>query len=115
MTTFNSHFFSPAKEKTMNEQESLLKNHLDDDSIGLTEISVEEKEIAAAGLFPQKTHPSMNFWESPTLDELAITQNVRPMADIRALFGTWPGEENDGFEADIDELRHQSVPGNIAS
>ena len=28
------------------------------------------------------------------------------MADVRALFGTWPGEENDGFEAAIDELRH---------
>ena len=28
------------------------------------------------------------------------------MVDVRTLFGTWPDEENDGFEAAIDELRH---------
>jgi len=26
--------------------------------------------------------------------------------DVRALFGTWPGEVDDGFEEAIDELRH---------
>ena len=46
------------------------------------------------------------FWESRTLEELARAQNVQPIADARALFGTWPGEENDGFEAAIEELRH---------
>ena len=47
-------------------------------------------------------------WESPPLDELAESQNVKPMADVQALFGTWPGEEDDGFEEAIDELRHPS-------
>ncbi len=52
-----------------------------------------------------------DFWESRTLDELARAQDVRPMPDVRALFGTWPGDANDGFEATIDELRHPSGNG----
>jgi len=62
--------------------------------------------IEAADLLQQGTPISRNFWESPTLDELAQAQNVRPIADVRALFGTWPGEIDDGFEEDLDELRH---------
>ena len=27
-------------------------------------------------------------------------------ASVQALFGTWPGEDDDGFEASIHELRH---------
>ena len=49
------------------------------------------------------------FWESRTLEELARVQNVQPIADARALFGTWPGKENDGFEAAIEELRHSDT------
>jgi len=45
------------------------------------------------------------------LDELAESQNVIPMADVRTLFGSWPGEEDDGFENTIDELRHPSAGG----
>ena len=48
---------------------------------------------------------SQNLRKSPTLDELARAQNVQPIANVRDLFGTWPGEENDGFEDDIEELR----------
>jgi len=47
-----------------------------------------------------------DFWQSPTLEELAEAQGVTPIADFRILFGTWPGEPDDGFEALIDELRH---------
>lgn len=47
-----------------------------------------------------------DFWHSPTLEELAEAQGVTPIADFRILFGTWPGEPDDGFEALIDELRH---------
>ena len=50
-----------------------------------------------------------NFWQSWTLEELARAQNVQPIADSRALFGTWPGEKNDGFEAAIEELRHSDT------
>lgn len=67
---------------------------------------LEDRESEAADLLPQGTPISRSFWESPTLDELAHTQNVKPMTDVRTLFGTWPGEMNDGFEETIDELRH---------
>lgn len=67
---------------------------------------LEDRESEAADLLPQGTPLSRDFWDSPTLDELAQAQNVRPMTDVTALFGTWPGEMNDGFEEAIDELRH---------
>ncbi len=52
------------------------------------------------------------FWESPTLEELAHAQNVQPMTDVQVLFGTWPGDEDDGFEEAIDELRHPASAKN---
>ena len=72
---------------------------------------LEDREDEAAELLPQGTPISRDFWESPTLDELAQSQDVQPMADARAMFGTWPGEDDDGFEASIDELRHPSTTG----
>ena len=59
-----------------------------------------------AGLLPQGTAVSHTFWGSPTLEELAHSQRVGQLDDVRSLFGTWPGEIEDGFEAAIDELRH---------
>ncbi len=50
------------------------------------------------------------FWDSPTLDELAEAQQVKPMSDIRILMGAWPGEVDDGFEEAIDALRHSGAP-----
>ena len=70
---------------------------------------LEGREGEAADLLPQGTPISRDFWESPSLDELAQAQNVGPMMDIRVLFGTWPGEMDDGFEESIDELRHSSI------
>lgn len=70
---------------------------------------LEDLENEAADLLPQGTPIALDFWESPTLDELAQAQNVSPMADVRALFGAWPGEMNDGFEEAIDELRHSHM------
>lgn len=55
------------------------------------------------------------FWESPTLDELARSQNVRLMTDAQGLLDTWPGEGNDGFEAAIEALRHSSPKRNSQS
>ena len=52
------------------------------------------------------------FWDSPTLEELAHAQNVQPMTDVQALLGTWPGDEDDGFEAAADELRHPASMNN---
>jgi len=69
---------------------------------------LEDRENEAIDLLPQGTPISRNFWESPTLDELAQAQNVKPMTDVRVLFGTWPGEIDDGFEEAIDNLRHSN-------
>ena len=55
------------------------------------------------------------FWESPTLDELARSQNVRLMSHTQGLLDTWPGEVNDGFEAAIEALRHSSPKRNSQS
>ncbi|MBN1291087.1 MAG: hypothetical protein JXB48_04530 [Candidatus Latescibacteria bacterium] len=40
-----------------------------------------------------------------TLDDLAKTQGVDPSFDVSALFGTWPGEPDDGFEVMIHNHR----------
>ena len=68
--------------------------------------SLEDRQDDDVDLLPQGTAISQSFWESPTLEQLAHSQNVRPMADVHSLFGTWPDEDDDGFEAAIDELRH---------
>jgi hypothetical protein len=70
---------------------------------------IEDREDEAIHLLPQGIPLSQDFWESPTLDELAQAQDVSPMRDARALFGTWPGDVDDGFEAAIDDLRHPSI------
>ena len=72
---------------------------------------LENREDEAVDLLPQGTPISQDFWESPTLDELAQSQHVQPLADVRAIFGTWPGDSDDDFEASIYELRHQSSVG----
>ena len=52
-----------------------------------------------------------DFWESPTLDELAEAQGVKPIDDINVLFGTWPCDDDDRFEDMIDKLRHPERNG----
>ena len=74
---------------------------------------LEGHEDEAADLLPQGTPISRGFWESPTLDELAEAQNVKPLSDVKVLFGTWPGETDDGFEESIHELRHSSISGGL--
>ena len=53
------------------------------------------------------------FWESPALEELARAQNVKPLTDVQVLFGTWPGDEDDGFEEAIDDLRHAASANDL--
>ena len=72
---------------------------------------LEDRENEAVDLLPQGTPISRDFWESPSLEELARAQSVQPMADVRSLFGTWPGDVDDEFEETIDELRHLSFTG----
>lgn len=70
---------------------------------------LEGFDDTATDLLPQGTPLAPDFWESPTLDEWASSQSVQPTVSVRALFGTWPGEDNDGFEEAVDELRHPNV------
>ena len=67
---------------------------------------IEDRQGDAAYLPVRETSKSRSFWESPSLEDLAHSQDVQPLADVRTLFGTWPGEEDDGFEEAINELRH---------
>lgn len=67
---------------------------------------LDDRQDEATELLPKGTPIASSFWESPTLDELAHSQSVKPLSSVRALFGTWPGELDDGFEQAIDELRH---------
>ena len=70
---------------------------------------LEDRENEFIELLPQGTPISRDFWESPSLEELAQAQYVKPMTNVRTLFGTWPGSVNDGFEEAVDELRHTSM------
>jgi len=76
---------------------------------------LEDREDEAADLLPRGTPISRDFWESPSLGELALAQNVKPLADVQELFGTWPGEVDDGFEKDVDALRHSNTVDEICN
>lgn len=67
---------------------------------------IEDRQGDAAYLPSRETSKSRSFWESPSLEDLAHSQDVQPLADVQSLFGTWPGEQDDGFEEAINELRH---------
>jgi hypothetical protein len=68
----------------------------------LTE-AIEEIPIATAQAY--------DFWTSKTLEELAQTQGVKPIDDITAFYGTWPGDVDDGFEEFVQELRQGNLTG----
>lgn len=76
---------------------------------------LKEGEDELVDLLPQWALFSQNFWESPSLEELAKAQGVKPMKDASDLIGTWPGEIDDGFEEAIDELRHPGRKGSDRS
>ena len=67
---------------------------------------IEDRQGDVAYLPSRETSKSRSFWESPSLEDLAHSQDVQPLADVQSLFGTWPGEQDDGFEEAINELRH---------
>ena len=70
-------------------------------SIGLWEFDVIMTTV--------KQKNSHNSLQLPSLDELAKSQGVDPSFDVSALFGTWPGEPDDGFEEMIHKHRLQDV------
>jgi hypothetical protein len=53
---------------------------------------------------------SGDFWRALSLEELAAAQGVSPVPDVSSLYGAWPGEMTDGFEAAISELRTPGLP-----
>ena len=67
---------------------------------------IEDRQGDTAYLPSRETSESRSFWESPSLEDLAHSQDVQPLADVQSLFGAWPGEQDDGFEEAINELRH---------
>lgn len=66
-------------------------------------------EIAPTDLSSFDHREANSFWHSPSLDELIEKQQVEPVRDVSTLFGTWPDDEDDGFEASVDALRHAQV------
>jgi hypothetical protein len=75
---------------------------------------LEEQEDAQKELLPVGTPLPTDFWLSPTIEELAQAQSVEPLMDVGVLFGTWPGEVDDGYEDSIRSLRDQSLAGDNA-
>ena len=72
---------------------------------------LEDREDERMDLIPQGAPLPMDFWRSLSLDELAESQGVKPLSEINVLFGTWPGDDQDGFEDDILVLRQSSLAG----
>jgi hypothetical protein len=70
---------------------------------------LEDREEERADLLPQGTPLPTDFWQSLSIEELAQAQGVKPIDDITLLFGTWPGEPDDGFEEDIQTLRQHNL------
>ncbi|MGB9671071.1 MAG: hypothetical protein ACPLXR_07980 [Halothiobacillaceae bacterium] len=69
----------------------------------LEDLSEAIEEISTA---PAQAY---DFWTPRTLEELAQMQGVQPVHDIKTLYGTWPGECEDGFEIFVQELRQGNV------
>jgi hypothetical protein len=76
---------------------------------------LEDREGERADLLPQGVPLPVDFWRSLSLDELAQAQGVSPIQNVRILFGTWPGQDDDRFEDDVQALRQGSPAGGEGS
>jgi hypothetical protein len=80
-------------------------------SIQLHDIQrLESREEERMDPLPLGAPLPTDFWQAPSLDELAHTQRTEAMHDVTTLFETWPGDPDDGFEEIINELRKRNVP-----
>ncbi len=52
-----------------------------------------------------------DFRAEMTIEELVSSQHVSPIMEVDRLFGTWPGQDDDGFEESVHSLRHLEMPG----
>jgi hypothetical protein len=79
-------------------------------SVAISDIErIEAKEDQATEILPSGAPLPGDFWQAMSFEELATAQGVRPLADIDALIGTWPGEVDDGFEEAVHKLRQASM------
>jgi len=79
-------------------------------SIVLQDIQrLENCEQERLDRLPHGTPLPSDFWVSPSLDALAEAQGTRPMDDVSSIFGTWPGDPDDGFEQIIIDLRKRNA------
>lgn len=72
--------------------------------------SLAKDQEEDAGFYDIQAH-SHDFWHSPSLEDLAEQQGVKPVTDLSALIGTWPGDVDDDFEKLIEALRHRNRAG----
>ena len=64
----------------------------------------------APAVIPEKPAAPGSFWESPTIDDLAARQGVKPVESLDAIMGGWPEEEReDGFEQAVEEWRRTEL------
>jgi len=78
-------------------------------SIKIQDIQRLENREEGADLLPQGTPLPSDFWQSPSLDQLVELQGTHPLTDVASLFGTWPGDPDDGFEEAVRSLRMQTT------
>jgi len=79
-------------------------------SITISDIErIETKEDQGTEILPTGAPLPGDFWQTMTFDDLAAAQGVRPLSDIDALVGTWPGDVDDGFEESVQRLRQANV------
>jgi hypothetical protein len=74
-------------------------------SIKIKDIQRLEGREEGANLLPQGTPLPTDFWQSPSLEQLMELQGIHPLIDVTSLFGTWPGDPDDGFEEAVRILR----------
>ena len=78
----------------------------------LKNIYNEKKAAQAAAYFLLRASGALlpgDFWQAMSFDELAAAQGVRPLTNIDALVGVWPGDVDDGFEESVHKLRQANV------
>lgn len=79
-------------------------------SITISDIErIEAKEDQAMESLPSGVPLPGDFWQTVSFVELAAAQGVRPLTDIDALVGVWPGDVDDGFEESVLKLRQVNV------
>lgn len=73
----------------------------------------KQKDRDGDGDLPNSGVPIVyDFWTPLTLDQLAKAQSVGPL-DVDAVLGTWPGDDDDGFEEAVDELRRSGLKKDV--